>query len=160
MKTEILLEELKRQGKTLATAESCTGGGIGHRLTAIPGSSAAYAGGVISYTNHVKQQILGVPAEVLDTKGAVSAETAQAMAEGVRRVIGADLGISATGLAGPEGDGSGKPVGLVYLGAADGSRTVVRQFRFEGDREAVRSQAIEEALNLALNLLNDTAEAE
>ena len=88
MKTELLLNTLKQQGKTLATAESCTGGGIGHRLTAIPGSSAAYAGGVISYTNAVKQTVLGVPEKILETKGAVSAETARAMAEGVRRVIG------------------------------------------------------------------------
>lgn len=153
MKTEDLLEALIQQGKTLATAESCTGGGIGHRLTAVPGSSAAYAGGVISYTNAVKQTVLGVPEEILRTKGAVSEETARAMAEGVRRVIGADLGISATGLAGPEGDGSGKPVGLVYLGASDGSRTEVRKFLFHGGREAVREQAMEEALKLAMELL-------
>lgn len=153
MKTELLLQTLIRQGKTLATAESCTGGGIGFRLTAVPGSSAAYAGGVISYTNAVKQAVLGVPEEILRTKGAVSAETARAMAEGVRRVIGADLGISATGLAGPDGDGSGKPVGLVYLGASDGSRTEVREFVFSGSREAVRDQAVEEALKLAMELL-------
>lgn len=153
MKTELLLETLERQGKTLATAESCTGGGIGHRLTAIPGSSAAYAGGVISYTNAVKRAVLGVPEEILETKGAVSAETARAMAEGVRRVIGADLGVSATGLAGPDGDGSGKPVGLVYLGASDGARTVVREFVFRGSREDVRNQAIDAALDLVMELL-------
>ena len=153
MKIELLLETLERQGKTLATAESCTGGGIGHRLTAIPGSSAAYAGGVISYTNAVKQAVLGVPEEILETKGAVSAETARAMAEGVRRVIGADLGVSATGLAGPDGDGSGKPVGLVYLGASDGAQTLVREFVFRGSREDVRNQAIDAALDLVMELL-------
>ena len=153
MKTELLLDTLKQQGKTLATAESCTGGGIGHRLTAIPGSSAAYAGGVISYTNAVKQTVLGVPEKILATKGAVSAETARAMAEGVRRVIGTDLGVSATGLAGPDGDGSGKPVGLVYLGASDGTRTLVREFVFPGSREDVRNQAIDAALDLAMELL-------
>ena len=153
MKTELLLNTLKQQGKTLATAESCTGGGIGHRLTAIPGSSAAYAVGVISYTTAFKQTVLGVPEKILATKGAVSAETARAMAEGVRRVIGTDLGVSATGLAGPDGDGSGKPVGLVYLGASDGTRTLVREFVFCGSREDVRNQAIDAALDLAMELL-------
>ncbi len=154
MKTEIqVLEALKSCGKTLATAESCTGGGIGHVLTAIPGSSAAYAGGVISYTNAVKNQILGVPAEVLEQYSAVSEQTAMAMAEGVRRVIGADLGVSVTGIAGPDGDGSGKPVGLVYIGCANGQESVVREFVFPGDRAAVRTQAVEEALKLVLTMI-------
>ena len=156
MKTEELaarlLRQLKEQGRTLATAESCTGGGIGHMLTAIPGSSAVYLGGVISYTNGVKAGLLYVPQELLDTVGAVSPETAEAMAAGVRTAIGADVGISVTGLAGPDSDGSGKPVGLVYVAAGDGRATLVREHVFPGDREEVRNQAIREALCLALEL--------
>ena len=148
-----LIHALIENGKTLATAESCTGGGIGHALTAVAGSSAAYKGGVISYTNAVKESVLGVPQTVLETKGAVSEETARWMAEGVRKVIGADIGISVTGLAGPDGDGSGKPVGLVYIGAADGKQTIVQEFVFTGDRETIRDQAIAEAIQLALKLV-------
>lgn len=147
-----LLQRLKEQGRTLATAESCTGGGIGHVLTAIPGSSAVYLGGVISYTNGVKAGLLHVPQQILDTVGAVSPETAEAMAQGARTAIGADVGISVTGLAGPNSDGSGKPVGLVYVGASDGKTTLIRENIFPGDREAVRDQAVREALRLALEL--------
>ena len=156
MKTEELaarlLRQLKEQGRTLATAESCTGGGIGHVLTAIPGSSAVYLGGVISYTNGVKAGLLHVPQELLNTVGAVSPETAEAMVLGVRSAIGADVGISVTGLAGPDSDGSGKPVGLVYVAAGDGRATLVREHVFPGGREDVRNQAIREALCLALEL--------
>ena len=158
MKTEALaaqlLRRLKEQGRTLATAESCTGGGIGHVLTAIPGSSAVYLGGVISYTNGVKAGLLHVPKQILDTVGAVSPETAEAMVLGVRSAIGADVGISVTGLAGPDSDGSDKPVGLVYAAAGDGKTTLVRENIFPGDREDVRNQAIREALRLALELTN------
>ena len=157
MKTEqlaaSLLDELKRKEKTLATAESCTGGGIGHVLTAIPGSSAAYCGGVISYTNAVKRSVLGVPEGMLKTCGAVSPETARAMAEGARRVLGSDYAISVTGIAGPDGDGSGKPVGLVYIGIASADAVKAHEFIFSGDRSAVRSQAVHAALNLLLELL-------
>ena len=152
MRTD-LIHALIAKGKTLATAESCTGGGIGHALTAVPGSSAAYKGGVISYTNAVKESVLGVSRTVLETKGAVSEETARLMAEGVRKVIGSDLGISVTGLAGPDGDGSGKPVGLVYIGAADGNQTIVQEFLFTGNREVIRNKAIAEAIQLALTLV-------
>ena len=152
MRTD-LIHALIAKGKTLATAESCTGGGIGHALTAVPGSSAAYKGGVISYTNAVKESVLGVSRTVLETKGAVSEETARLMAEGVRKVIGSDLGISVTGLAGPDGDGSGKPVGLVYIGAADGNQTIVQEFVFTGNREVIRNKAIAEAIQLALTLV-------
>src|SRR5699024_162318 len=109
-----LLQALEARGLTLATAESCTGGGIGHALTAIPGSSKTYRGGVISYTNEVKHAVLGVPQETLDAYTAVSRETAEAMARGARQVLGADAALSVTGLAGPDGDGTGRPVGLVY----------------------------------------------
>ena len=97
-----LIAALKTQGKTLATAESCTGGGIGHTITAVSGSSSVYLGGVISYANSVKEQVLGVPRIVLDTVGAVSEETAKAMAEGVCRLTGADVGIAVTGSCSPQ----------------------------------------------------------
>lgn len=144
-----LLLQLNSRGMTLATAESCTGGGIGHVLTAIPGSSAVYLGGVISYANSVKEQVLGVPQEVLATVGAVSEETARAMAEGICRLLGADLGIAVTGIAGPAADGTDKPVGLVYIAVSTADSTRVTENHFSGDREAVRNQTIQAALDLA-----------
>ena len=140
------------EGKRLATAESITGGGIGAKLTAVPGSSKGYAGGIISYTDEVKKQLLGVPGELLHQFGAVSAPVAEAMASGVRERLQADFGLSVTGLAGPGGDDYGNPVGRVYIGYADENRTVSREFTFSGDREAVRRQAAEEALKLILEL--------
>ena len=137
-------------GKTLATAESCTGGGIGAALTAVPGSSAVYKGGIISYTNWVKANLLGVPEELLETVGAVSAPVAEAMAVGARKALQADIAVSVTGLAGPGGDEFGNPVGRVYIGYADEKLSTSREFTFEGDREAVRQQAVEEALKLIL----------
>ena len=140
------------KGKTLATAESCTGGGIGAALTAIPGSSAVYKGGIISYTNWVKHNLLGVDETVLETVGAVSALVAEAMAKGARKALEADIAVSVTGLAGPGGDDFGNPVGRVYIGYADENRALNREFTFSGDREAVRRQAAEEALKLILEL--------
>lgn len=139
-------------GKTLVTAESCTGGGIGAALTAIPGSSAVYKGGIISYTNWVKRHILGVDEALLETVGAVSAPVAEAMARGVRERLCADVAVSVTGLAGPGGDEYGNPVGMVYVGYADAQVTLSRQFLFSGDREQVRRQAMEAALELILEL--------
>lgn len=138
------------QGKTLVTAESLTGGGIGAELTAVPGSSQIYKGGIISYTDWVKHSLLGVPEETLAQYGAVSAQTAGAMAEGVRRRLEADVAVSVTGLAGPGGDDYGNPVGTVFIGYADASRTQVEGFCFSGDREAVRRQTIQAALELIL----------
>ena len=140
------------RGKTLVTAESLTGGGIGAALTAVSGSSAVYKGGIISYTNEVKHRILGVPQEVLDTCGAVSEPTARAMAQGVRRVLEADVAVSVTGLAGPGGDEFGNPVGTVFIGCTNGNTTVVRKYRFDGSREEVRRQTIEAALRLVLEM--------
>ena len=138
------------QGKTLVTAESCTGGGIGAALTAISGSSAVYKGGIISYTNWVKHHFLNVPQEVLDTVGAVSAPVAEAMAKGARANLCADVAVSVTGLAGPGGDEYGNPVGTVYVGYADAKKVVSRHFVFDGDRDAVRQQAAMAALRLIL----------
>ena len=138
------------QGRTLVTAESCTGGGIGAALTAVPGSSDVYKGGIISYTNWVKHNLLGVDQKLLDTLGAVSAPVAEAMAEGARKVLRADIAVSVTGLAGPGGDEFGNPVGLVFIGYSDCRKTLSRRFLFPGDREAVRQNACREALKLVL----------
>ena len=138
------------RGKTLVTAESLTGGGIGAALTAVSGSSAVYKGGIISYTNEVKSRILGVPEAVLEQYGAVSEPVAKAMAEGVRKLLEADVSVSVTGLAGPGGDEYGNPVGTVFIGYSDAGQTEVKAFRFCGDREAIRKQTAEEALKLVL----------
>ncbi len=145
---------LARRGATVATAESCTGGLLGGRITAVPGSSAWYLGGVVAYANRIKESILGVPAHVLETEGAVSAATAAAMASGVRDRFGADYALSVTGIAGPGGGTPEKPVGLVYLGIAspEGLRTV--RCRFGADRETNRRAAAARALNeLRLSIL-------
>ena len=141
-------------GKTLATAESCTGGMIGAWITAVAGSSKVYKGGIISYTNEVKTALLGVNAELLEKEGAVSAPVAEAMAAGVRLALNADVAISVTGLAGPSGDDRGTPVGTVYIGYADSRGAEAICFRFDGDREQVRTQAAQEALKLALSRNN------
>lgn len=149
--THLCCDVLKRlAGKTLCTAESCTGGGIGAALTAISGSSAVYKGGIISYTNEIKHDLLGVNHGLLESCGAVSAPVAEAMAEGARKVLRADIAVSVTGLAGPGGDDFGNPVGRVYIGYADEKHTLHREFTFSGSREEVRRQAAEEALKLIL----------
>ena len=139
-------------GKRLATAESLTGGGIGQAITSVSGASAVFAGGIISYTNEVKHKVLGVPVEILDTCGAVSAPVAKAMAEGARRVIGADVAVSVTGLAGPDGDEFGNPVGTVFIGYADEQTAFAREYHFTGDRAGIREQTIEAALALVLEM--------
>lgn len=141
------------EGKTLVTAESCTGGGIGSALTSVPGSSAVYKGGVICYTNWVKEHVLGVDPQLLENYGAVSAPVAQAMARGVRKALEADISLSVTGLAGPGGDDFGHPVGTVYIGCDSTWRSDVREYHFEGDRAVVREQAVSAALELALEIL-------
>lgn len=143
-----VLKALK--GKTLVTAESLTGGGIGANLTAISGSSEVYKGGVICYTNWVKENVLKVPGEILETYGAVSPWTAGHMASGVRKALEADVAVAVTGLAGPGGDDFGNPVGTVFIGYEDRKTAVVKHFCFEGDRESVRNQTIEATLNLIL----------
>ena len=137
-------------GKTLCTAESCTGGMIGAALTAVSGASNVYKGGIVSYTNEVKQRLLGVDADLLEREGAVSAPVAKAMAVGARTALNADIAVSVTGLAGPGGDEFGNSVGTVFIGYADANMAEVRHFVFSGDREAVRTQTVEEALKLIL----------
>lgn len=140
------------QGKTLATAESCTGGLIGGALTTVSGSSNVYKGGVISYWSEVKEQLLSVDGDTLAKIGPVSAPVAKAMAEGARKLLQADIAVSVTGLAGPDGDEFGNPVGLVFLGYADDKQAVTRECYFSGDRDAVRKQAVEAALRMILEM--------
>jgi nicotinamide-nucleotide amidase len=155
---EGLVAQLARTGVTLATAESCTGGLLAHMITAIAGVSAYYQGGVVSYANLAKSELLGVSPELIEAHGAVSAEVAAAMAEGVRRRLSADIGISTTGVAGPGGGSPEKPVGLVYLGLANarGSKTRRLDIGSEQPREVIQSRSSKAALNWArLSLLAD-----
>ena len=142
------------QGKTLVTAESCTGGGIGAALTSVPGSSAVYKGGVVCYSNWVKENILSVDTMLLERYGAVSRPVAGAMASGVRSLLQADIAVSVTGLAGPDGDEYGHEVGTVYIGYCSNLKSEVRKFQFTGDREAVRTQAMHAALKMILDHVN------
>lgn len=141
-------------GRTLVTAESCTGGSIGAALTAVPGSSAVYKGGIICYTNDIKINQLDVSAELLESVGAVSADVAKAMALGVRNRMNADIAVSVTGLAGPGGDEFGNPVGTVYIGLCDDNGVQSKEFHFAGCREEVRAQTVESALKLILENLH------
>jgi len=145
---EVVGRQLLARGWTLATAESCTGGLIGHRLTLVPGSSSYYLGGVISYSNQLKTQLLQVPEAILREHGAVSEATAKAMAEGVRRLTGADVGIGVTGIAGPGGGTETKPVGLVYYSVALPERTVVEHRVFPYNREGNKEAAARAVLGL------------
>jgi len=138
------------QGKTLSVAESCTGGMIGAHLTAVSGSSAVFKGGIISYTNEIKRDLLGVSEEHLNRFGAVSAPVAEAMAFGARKAMASEVAVSVTGLAGPGGDEFGNPVGTVFIGYCDEKCCISREFHFEGDRQAVRCQAVDQALALIL----------
>ena len=144
----IVLDTLRGQGRTLATAESCTAGLVAARLAGVAGASDVLLGGIVSYANEVKQQLLGVPAEMIAEHGAVSPEVARAMAEGARRATGADMAVSVTGVAGPGGGTAEKPVGLVYLHvSADGVDRGLER-RFPGPRENVRDWSATAALHL------------
>ena len=146
---EVCLRLLLEQGKTFAAAESCTGGLIGKRITDLAGASQVFRGGVVSYTDGVKAGVLGVSEALLREKGAVSAEVARAMAEGVRRVCGSDIGVSVTGLAGPGGDDYGNSVGTVYIALADERETLVRRCDFGSrSRERIRAHSANTAFDL------------
>ena len=152
----VLLEQLRRHGQTLAVAESCTGGGLGAALAAVPGASDVFLGGVIAYANSVKQGVLGVPAELLAAHGAVSDPVARAMAEGARRATGADWALAITGVAGPGGGSAEKPVGLVHIAVAGPAGCSSEGVRFGASRGRswIQTLAAGEALNrLRLALL-------
>ena len=142
-------------GLAVATAESCTGGLLGGELTAVPGSSGWYRGGVVAYENRRKIEDLDVPARLVESFGAVSAEVAGAMADGVRTRTGAELGISTTGVAGPGGGTEEKPVGTVWIGVSDDRGTVTRCFRFSGDRALIRRRTVLAAMQIVRFRLDD-----
>ena len=153
---EQTFDQLTRADARLACAESCTGGLIAARLTDVPGISAVFLGAVVAYTNGVKQALLGVGAELLETEGAVSAACASAMAEGVRLRLKADWGLATTGIAGPDGGTPSTPVGLVYIAVAGPEETRVERNLFVGDRTAIRDQVVNRALALLLACLAQT----
>lgn len=149
-------EKLRERGLTVATAESCTGGLVGHWLTNVPGSSVYFWGGVISYDNSVKQHTLGVSSEALDSVGAVSQECALAMAHGVRKLLKTGLGLSTTGIAGPGGGSADKPVGLVYIALVDGQGFErCERYIWSSDRIGNKELSAEAALRLVAQYLAD-----
>ena len=144
-----LVAALRAAGASVSTAESCTGGLVAARITSVSGASEAFKYGAVTYCNEAKNKILGVKKETLDSFGAVSAETAAEMAAGVRKIMNAEIGVSVTGLSGPNG-GEGKPVGLVYVAVNSDNYSEVTENHFSGDRISVRNQAADKALELAL----------
>lgn len=142
----IVIREICRRDQKLAVAESCTGGGLGERITSVPGCSSTFVGGIISYSNEIKEKQLGVSKQTLETKGAVSEECAREMAEGVCRALGAHWGISVTGIAGPDGGTEKKPVGLVYIAVSGPDGTTAEEYRFRGSRETIRQRSVQMAL--------------
>jgi nicotinamide-nucleotide amidase len=145
---EVVGRKLTAARKTVAVAESCTGGLISGRFTDIPGSSVYFKGAIIAYSNEIKTSVLGVKSSTIKKFGAVSRQTAGEMAAGVMRLTGASFGLSVTGIAGPSGSTKDKPIGLVYISLAGPRGSACREFRFRGDRNAIRSKASQAALDL------------
>jgi len=150
----VVLQKCRTSGFSLAVAESCTGGMLGERLTSIPGSSDVFLGGVIAYHNDVKRNLLGVRAEDIERYGAVSEEVALQMASGVREKLGADVGVSVTGIAGPSGGTPEKPIGLVWI-AVHASELKARRFHVGGDRAEIRQRAAQAALEMVRRALSN-----
>ena len=161
LKAGELIEISAMEGITFGFAESLTGGLISSSVVGVPGASKSFKGSVVSYTNEVKENVLGVPAEVIDTYNEVSDECAKSMAEGAFSVLGVDLAVSVTGIAGPTGDLPGKPVGTVYMGycyKAKGTSQSIsgsKRLNFEGDRDTIRSTTVLAALKLAVSLIKE-----
>lgn len=155
MRPAELLAELGERGQTLAVAESCTGGLLGGMLTSVAGASEVFWGGVISYDDAAKRRLLGVPADTLERAGAVSRETAEAMAAGVAGIAPTTWGVAVTGIAGPGGGSGEKPVGLVWI-AVHGPAPACERFLFEGDRAAVRESAVAAAMRLLHSCVSKT----
>jgi PncC family amidohydrolase len=152
-------ERCLARGLQLAIVESCTGGLVGHLITEMPGSSAYYVGGLVTYSDRLKRDLVDVPADVLAAHGAVSAQTAIAMATGGRARTGADLGASVTGIAGPDGGSPEKPVGLTYVAVADSTGTEVRRHVWSGSRTDNKRASAKAVLELILERLETTAES-
>jgi PncC family amidohydrolase len=150
-------EALRARGWTVALAESCTGGLVGHRLTEVPGSSEYFLGGVVAYAYDAKERLLGVRHQTLYDHGAVSRETAVEMAHGARVAFGADVGLSVTGIAGPGGGLPGKPVGLTWIAVSTRSSDLAEQYQWQGDRASNKANAADAALQLILRVLIEKA---
>ena len=148
MENREIVEKLIEKGIVVATAESCTGGMISSTITDVPGSSAIFGYGMVTYSNDAKMKILGVKEDTLKQFGAVSKETAYEMAEGLKNVSSADVAVSVTGIAGPGGGSEEKPVGLVYMGIATEKGIFTKKNLFNGDRDEIRKQTVHTALNL------------
>lgn len=155
-----LAEVMTARRLTIATAESCTGGLVSARITSIAGSSSYFLGGIVAYSNGVKQSLLGVPADLLEQHGAVSRECALEMARGARRATGADIGVSTTGIAGPGGATPTKPVGLVYIGCVAPWGEWCQMQQWAGDRAENIAWSAEAALALVLGRLREQSNAE
>jgi nicotinamide-nucleotide amidase len=148
-----LQEVLRRRRLTIAVAESCTGGLLAAALTDLPGSSGSFLGGMVTYANEAKIEVLGVDEAIIGAHGAVSAKVAAQMARGATTVFGADVGIGVTGIAGPDSEGD-KPVGLTFIGAQHGDRSLVREYNWKGGRAANRLASVEAAIQLATEILS------
>ncbi|RIE17639.1 CinA family protein [Candidatus Cryosericum septentrionale] len=151
-----LLNLLAQHGWRLGTAESLTGGMVGEAITAVPGASVSYMGGVISYTDREKTALLGVPAELLEKCGAISVEVAEAMAQGCRERLNVQVGLATTGVAGPTSDGRGTPVGTVFVACATPRACTVERLLLDGDRLHIRVESTRAALRLAIRLVTAT----
>ena len=148
--------KLERLGLTLAVAESCTGGKLGDTITEVPGSSHYFLGGVVSYSNDAKAEILGVDRSTLDSEGAVSKDVARMMAAGARARFGADVGVGITGIAGPSGGTPSKPVGLVYIAVATDTASKCTENFFEGSRSEIKCRAVEKAILMLDEMLDSS----
>lgn len=160
MNAQQVLAALQERQKTLVTAESCTGGLCAKRITDIPGASGVFLGGVVSYTDTVKQRQLGVQARTLEQFGAVSEEVAREMAVGARRLMGADFALSATGVAGPDTDERGNEIGTVFVALAAEDETVIKRLALLGDRSAIRQSSTDAMLALLWRYLQEQEESE
>lgn len=149
-----LVEALKQRSLTIATAESLTAGLMASTIASVPGASAVLMGGVVAYDERIKQQLLSVRAETLQTHGVYSPECAMEMAQGARLALGVDVALSCTGIAGPDGGTPENPVGTVYIGMSCPRGTIARTFHFTGDRQSIRTQTVEAALGLALDSID------
>lgn len=151
-----LLERLRDDGLTIAVAESCTGGLLGAALTDLPGASTVFLGGVIAYQDRVKETLLDVPHDLLETNGAVSASVVEAMADSIRDRLEADMGIAVSGIAGPEGGNRKKPVGTVWISVVGpGDLVAAHRLQLEGGRQAIRERSVDAALRYALEAIEE-----
>ncbi len=148
-------EMLSKKNLSLSVCESCTGGMLGSIITTVPGSSNYFKGGIIAYSNEIKNKIIGVKKRTLKNFGAVSKQTASEMAMGIKRIMGTDAGIAITGIAGPGGGTKNKPVGLVYIGVILSKKIKVEKNIFSGNRQQIREKACEQALRLLIQMLEE-----